>query len=197
MRLNWSVSFRRELLLRHQADVTMSARFPLEGCALRATFKGSVNDRLDHADLGNRDKRIDQHNPLRNTEARRVSFARLELREASLLVAIPRAAKEVLIGVFEIAQSLLQRLRIHLPQPGGCGLLFQTGEFRSKVVIRKGFAGFPEVFALAVQGPIPNKSSRARKMMKHVFLLGSRVKAIAIGCLDRSLHGSIIPEKMF
>src|SRR6266498_5478485 len=92
MRLNWSVSFRRELLLSHQADVPVSARFSLEGCALSDPFKRSVNDCLDHADLGNRDKRIDQHNPLRNTEARRVDFARLELREAFLLVASPRAA---------------------------------------------------------------------------------------------------------
>jgi hypothetical protein len=88
-------------------------------------------------------------------------------------------------------------LRVHVAQPGSRGLLFQSGEFSRQVSKRKRFAGFAVVIALPPERPIPNELARARKLMKHIFLLDSRVKAIAIGCLNRSLHGSIITDQMF
>jgi hypothetical protein len=104
---------------------------------------------------------------------------------------------QVLIGVFEIAQRLLQRLRIDLAQPYGCGLLFEPGQFGTKRAELQRFAGLSEMFPLAVQGPIPDESPRTSKPPEQGFLLGSRVKAIAIGCLNRSAHGSIIPDQVF
>jgi hypothetical protein len=98
-----------------------------------------VNDRLDQPDLGNRDKRILKHNPLRDAESRRIRLFGLDFREALLLVAIPRAAKEVLIGAIKIPQRLLQRLRIYLAQPCGCGLLFPLGEFSRKILATLGY----------------------------------------------------------
>src|SRR5439155_10661029 len=67
----------------------------------------------------------------------------------------------------------------------------------AQVAEPKRFAGFLVVVLLAIQGPIPDKSTRAGKLKEQLCLLGSRVKAIAIGCLNRSLHGSILSESPF
>ena len=65
------------------------------------------------------------------------------------------------------------------------------------MVVRKRFAGFPVVFALTVQGPIPDESPGARKLIEQFHLLGSWVKTIAIVGLNRSVHGAIIPDRAF
>ena len=197
VRHNRPIGSRRVRLLSHQADVPVSTRLTLEGRALGDTFQWSVNDCLDHADLRNRDTRIVKRNPLRNTEARRVGFLGLELRETLLLVALPRAAKEMLIRTIKIAQRLLQQLRVHLAQPGGRGLLFQPSQLCRQVRKRKRFAGFAVVIALLPQRPVPDESPCARKLIEHPFLLSSRSKAIAIGGLDRSVHGASISERVF
>ena len=173
----------------------MAARFPLEGRTFRDAFERSVNARADHADLRNRDKRPVESYILRHPKARRVDLARFEFGKTLLLVALPRTAKEVLIGAIEIAQRLLQRLGVHLPQPCRFGLVLQSGEFGRQVRKRKRFARFAVVIARAVQSPIPDESPRTRKLVQQLFLRGSRVKSVAIGCLNRSLHGAIIHEK--
>ena len=103
----------------------------------------------------------------------------------------------VRIGAIKIPQRLLQRLTVHLAQPCGCGLLFQHFEFSRKIVVRQRFASLSEVIARAAQRPIPDESPRARKLIEQIHLLGSRVKAIAIGCLNRSVHGAILPDQVF
>jgi len=108
------------------------------------------------------------------------------------LVAIPRTAKEVLIGAVEITQGLLKQMRVHFVKPGRFGLLLQSGELSRKIVVREGFAGLAKVIALAIERPIPDKPMCACKLLESDFLHGSRVEAIAIG-----LPGSIIPEKRF
>src|SRR5262249_11782569 len=60
--LNWSVGSWRDLLLHNQADIPMPTGFALEGRALRDTLQWSMHNRLDQADLRNRDERINQHN---------------------------------------------------------------------------------------------------------------------------------------
>ena len=130
-------------------------------------------------------------------KARRIGFARLELGKARVLFAVADAAKELLIRALQIAQSLLQRLGLHLAQPLHSGLPFHLREFSRKLVVRKRSAGQLEMLALAVQGPIPDKPTRAGKPAELDFLRGSRVKAVAIGCLNGSLHGSSISEQMF
>ena len=122
-------------------------------------------------------------------------FFGLERGETLLLVALAYAAKEMRIRTIEIAQCLLQRLTVHLTQPGGRRLLFESREFGRKVVVRKRYAGLLEVFALSVERPIPYEPPRARELIEQAFLLGSRVEAIAIRCSDHSLHDSIIPDQ--
>ena len=125
----------------------MSARFALERRAFRDTLGRSVNDRLDQPDLGNQDKRILKHNPLRDAESWRVGLLGFEFREALLLFAVARPTKEMLIGALQVTKRLLQRLAVDLLQPGGCGLLFDLGEFGRKVVVGKRRAGLLVVFA--------------------------------------------------
>ncbi len=156
VRLTRTITRWCDRLLSDQADVPVSARCAPHRRAFRDTVGRSVNDRLDQADRGNRDTRIVQHNPLRDAESRRSRLFGRALREALLLVAIPRAAKDVLIGALKIPQRLLQRLRIDLAPPCGCGLLVQPGEVSRKIVVRKRFAGLAVGIARAVQGPIPN-----------------------------------------
>src|SRR5689334_3666754 len=103
----------------------------------------------------------------------------------------------MLIGTIQITKRLLQRLTVHPAQPGRCGLLFHLGEFGRKIVVRKRCAGLLVVLALAIQGPIPNEAPRTCELIEQAFLSGSRVKAIAIGSVNGSLHGSILPEQMF
>jgi hypothetical protein len=76
-------------------------------------------------------------------------------------------------------------------------LLFELGQFGTKRAEFQCFAGLSEMFPLAVQGPIPDESPRTSKPPELGFLLDSRVKAIAIGCLNRSVHGFIIPDHAF
>ena len=86
---------------------------------------------------------------------------------------------------------------VHVAQPSGCVLLFQDREFSTQRSERKRFAGPLEMLALAVQRPIPDKPPRTHKLVKHLFLRSSRVQPVAIGCLDRSLHGTSIPDQTF
>jgi hypothetical protein len=156
VRAGRSVGFRRDLLLSHQTDIPVSAGFALERCAFGDTVGWSMNDCSDQPDLGNRDERTVEPHILRHPKARRVGLLGLELRETFLFLAMPRAAKEVLIRAIEITKRLLQQLTVDLAQPCRCGLLFNPGEFGRKIVVRKRRASLLKVFALAIQAPIPN-----------------------------------------
>ena len=95
----------------------------------------------------------------------------------------------------EIAKCLLQRLRMHLVQPRGSGLLLQACQFGTQRTGTERLAGLLKVFALTIQPPIPDKAPCACKLIEHRCLRGGRLKPIAIGCLNRS-HGESIADHM-
>src|SRR5690606_28423348 len=178
--LDWSSSTFFNLLLDHKGHVPTPIRLLHKCGALTFAKQGSMQSYPYQANLGDTHLCALKHHALRYSKACFIAFARLETRELGLF------AEKLLKCLIQIAQGLLQQLTIYISKPSRLRLLLEQLEFSSQVIIAQRLLACGVVFSLACQPPIPNPTTRTRKLQQARCLLRAWFQSIAIGGLDRS-----------
>ena len=165
----------------------------LDRGALDDPFHLPVEANPDQSDLRDTNVGAFDRHPLGDTEGVRRPLPTLALRVRCPFL------KEVDEGPVEVAEGLLQRLRVAFLEESGLRLLFQQHQFRGKLVVSDALAALLRGGSLSFQRPVPKEAPATRKLAE-CLLLGRRwveAKAIAAQEFHRMVMFSQKPAVSF
>lgn len=170
--------------MRDEGDLPFACRFLLDGSGLDRSFQTTMQFDRNHSYFRNADAVLAQRHALWDAKG-------MGSGAFLLLFGKPKVfgiVEEVLEGLVEIAQNLLECLTVGFLEVGIFLLLFEEGEFFALSLERESFACLLIMLDPACECPVPDHSPTAGKLTESRFLFGSGRDPVLVAFLDDHSH---------